>query len=345
MHTVNTQLNKSAGDSAPVISSTAPTDTNNAPVARPPLVLVQRDGAVTIRDLIDRYMREYAGRDTTRVQRLAFWSDQLGSIALSELDDDHIFRALDALAATRGRYFAGLDANGARIFKAKRNPMKPATINRYSAALGAVLTWSIKKRIAPRDFTNPCKRIERAPECNEIVRYLSDTERAALLIECKRSTWSKLYVFVLLALTCGGRRGELEALRWSDIDFERGEATVARSKNGDRKTLILVPTVLEELVRFRGADVALAFASTRRPDVPFNHVEAWRKALKNAGIKNFRFHDLRHSCASALAQSGASLLEIADVLGHRNLSVTKRYSHLATTHKAKLINRVLGGFR
>ena len=135
-------------------------------VARPPLV--QRDGAVTLRDLIDRYMSEYTGRDTTRVQRLGFWSAQLGNLTLAELDDDHTYRALDELAATRGRYFAGFDADGARIFKAKRNPMKPATLNRYSAALGAVLTWSIKRRIAPRDFTNPCKRLERAPERNEV---------------------------------------------------------------------------------------------------------------------------------------------------------------------------------
>ena len=72
---------------------------------------------------------------------------------------------------------------------------------------------------------------------------------------------------------------------------------------------------------------------------------AWDRALKAAGVKSFRFHDLRHSCASALAQNGATLLEIAEVLGHRQLSVTKRYSHLATDHKTKLINRVLGDIR
>jgi hypothetical protein len=136
-------------------------------------VLVQRDGAVTIRDLIDKCMSQYAGRDTTRVQRLDFWSTQLGNLALSELDDDHVFQALDALGKKRGRYFVGLDADGVRIFKAKCNPMKPATVNRYAAALGAVLSWSIKKRIAPRDFTNPCKRLERTPERNDVVRYLS----------------------------------------------------------------------------------------------------------------------------------------------------------------------------
>ncbi len=64
-----------------------------------------------------------------------------------------------------------------------------------------------------------------------------------------------------------------------------------------------------------------------------------------AGVKKFRFHDLRHSCASMLAQNGATLLEIGDLLGHRQLQMTKRYSHLATSHKAALVNRVLGAIR
>lgn len=101
MNPVNRQLKKSAGDSAPVISSTAPSGSNQA-VAPPACPLVTRDGAVTIRDLIDHYMSEYTGRDTTRVQRLAFWSTKLGKVALSGLDDDQIFRALNDLAATGG---------------------------------------------------------------------------------------------------------------------------------------------------------------------------------------------------------------------------------------------------
>lgn len=134
-------------------------------------------------------------------------------------------------------------------------------------------------------------------------------------------------------------------MRWEDIDLARAEAIVHRSKNGDRKTLVLIPAVVEDLRRYPARAGQLVFASTRRPDVAFNFEAAWSKALASANIKAFRFHDLRHSCASALAQNGASLLEIADVLGHRQLSVTKRYSHLATDHKAQLINRVLGAVR
>jgi integrase len=62
--------------------------------------------------------------------------------------------------------------------------------------------------------------------------------------------------------------------------------------------------------------------------------------LKKAKIENFRFHDLRHSAASYLAMSGASLAEIAEILGHKTLSMVKRYSHLSDSHKHSVIDRM-----
>jgi len=304
-----------------------------------------RTGEITIREIVDRYMGEYAGRDTTRAQRLGFWITKLGGVKLADLTDDQIFFALQDLAAQRGRYWAGRDADGNAIMKAKRAPLSPATLNRYAASLGAVLTWAIKKRIAPRGWDNPCKRLERHVENNERVRFLSDDEREGLLAACRRSSWDRLYLLVLLALTTGARRGELEALTWGDVDFDQAVAYVLRTKNGDRKMLPLVPAVVDELRRLEGDPKRLIFASQRRADRAYNFDPAWEVALRAAGVRDFRFHDLRHSCASYLAQSGATLLEIGEVLGHRQLSVTKRYSHLAVGHKAKLVNRVLGSIK
>lgn len=203
-------------------------------------------------------------------------------------------------------------------------------------------TWCIKKRLTPKSWVNPCKGIEKIPENNEIVRFLSDEERVSLLNACKESKWSKLYLLVMLGITSGARKGELLRLRWEDIDFDRHEATVHETKNGDKKTLPLTQSVINELVKYRAPDNQLIFASVVKPDIPYNWTIAWQEALKVAQIKQFRFHDLRHTCASYLAQNGATLLEIGNVLGQRNLSVTKRYSHLATSHKTALINRVLG---
>lgn len=313
--------------------------------AAAPASLTSRDGSVTLATLIEAYMAAYGGRDASRTQRLAFWLAKFGQVSLAELSDDDIFNALQELATRRGRHFAGIDADGIKIFKAKDKPIAPATVNRYQAALSAVLTWSQKQRIAPKNWQNPCRQIGLKAEKNERVRFLSDDERKKLLQACQRAPWKRLYALVLMALTTGARRGELEALRWRDVDLERAEATVHHSKNNDKKVLPLVPVVVEQLRRFQGAPAGLVFPSKQKPDVAFNFTKQWDDAMRQAGVKNFRFHDLRHSCASALAQSGATLLEIADVLGHRQLSVTRRYSHLATAHKSKLVNRVLGDIR
>lgn len=304
-----------------------------------------RNGQARLADVIDAYMSAYSGRDTSRAQRLEFWRSAFGQRTLDDLSDDDVFDGIERLGARRGRYFAGKDADGAPILKAKSKPLAAATVNRYQAALSSVLTWTVRSRIAPRGWQNPCRVVALRAERNEIVRFLSDTERNSLLAACRASSWTMLYPLVLLALTTGARRGELEALAWGDIDLERAEASVRRSKNGDKKILPLVPAVVEALRPHERPRSELVFASTRRPDRAFNFTPAWQAALKEAGVKAFRFHDLRHSCASYLAQAGAPLLQIAEVLGHRQLSVTRRYSHLTTQNKAELVHKVLGAIR
>ena len=126
------------------------------------------------------------------------------------------------------------------------------------------------------------------------------------------------------------------------IDFDRRTAYVATTKNGQPKVLPLTDSVIRELQLFDTKDTSLIFASKIKEEVAYCFTKSWKKALKDSEIEDFRFHDLRHSCASYLAQSGASLLEIADVLGHKQISVTKRYAHLCIEHKSSLINRVLG---
>lgn len=306
-----------------------------------------RAGGITVETLINLYMAHYAGRDTTRPQRLSWWAGHIGHVALQDVTDDHVHAALEGLSQCRATYYAGLDAAGKPIYKAKRKAIAPATINRYSASIAAVFTWAIKRRVAPKGWVHPCRSIERRAEHNEQTRFLSEEERVRVLEACKASPYPHLYLLVLTALTTGARKGELLGLRWQDIDHGHGVAYVGRSKNGDPKTLPLVPAVADLLRSFgaRAAPSSLVFASSRNPSQPYAFEERWKEALRAAKVRNFRFHDLRHTCASMLAQNGATLLEIGDLLGHRQLQVTKRYSHLATGHKAALVNRVLGGIQ
>lgn len=323
---------------ASVISGTTPT-------IEDPSHNFVRTGLLTVCSAINLYMASYSGRDSTRSSRMAWWASEIGHLTLAEIDSDHIFFAIEKLSSRSPRYWAGNDADGKPIFKAKPKPYAPATINRYVATIGALCTWCIRKRLVPKNWEHPCRGLERTAENNERVRFLSNDERIRLLKACRESKWNKLYLLVLMALTTGARRTELLTLKWKHIDADRAEAHLDRTKNGDRKVLPLVPAVVDELKKFTSAPDTLIFASDRRPVQPFNFVPRWQSALRQAKIKDFRFHDLRHSCASYLAQEGATLLEIGEVLGHRQISVTKRYSHLTTQHKTKLIHRVLGDIR
>ncbi len=163
-----------------------------------------------------------------------------------------------------------------------------------------------------------------------------------------------MYLLVLMALTTGARRGELTALRWRDLDSEHAVALVRVTKNGEPRALPVLPAVADELARLKAEDEArfkialpsvLIFHSERCPRVAFHFEQLWQRALKTARVRNFTFHCLRHTCASILAQQGASLLELADVLGHRQLAMVKRYAHLTTKSKAALLSRVLGDIR
>lgn len=307
-----------------------------------PPTLPMRASDLPMSELIDLYAAHYTGRDESRGQRLRWWQERIGTIALQDLSDDHVHLHLEALADQNALYFAGKDEAGRPIMHAKRKRLSPATINRYGACLAAVITWAVKKRLAPKGYVHPCRSIERKPENNERTRFLSDAERVRLLDACKASTWPRLYVLVLAALTTGARKGELMGLTWADVDLVRAEAYVARTKNGSPRVLPLVPAVVAELQRMRGKPGELVFRSPRNALHPFTFEPHYAAALKAAGIRDCTFHTLRHSAASMLARSGATLLEIADVLGHRQLQMTKRYSHLATGHKAALVNRVLG---
>lgn len=309
-------------------------------------VSVHTSAPMTLAQLIDAYMLAYAGRDDrNRASTLRAWRRLLGSRPAFEISDDEIFQGLEQLRAEPARFYGGRDVEGARILR-KKGRRAPATINRYHAALMALYTWSIKQRRAPRGFENPARKIERAPEKNAVVRFLSDAEREQLLQACRESSWPRLYLIALMAITTGARRGELLGLTWGDVDLERAIAHVKTSKNDHPRALPLLPAVLDELRRFAGArPEACVFPSRLRLTEPRHFESSWVAALARADIRRFRFHDLRHSCASYLAQNGASLLEIADVMGHRQLAMVRRYAHLTTESKAKLVQRVLGGIK
>jgi integrase len=300
--------------------------------------------AFTLAELIDAHMAAYAGPDRGIATRLAFWKTALGHRNAAEITADDVADALAELALSRGRTYLGRDEAGEQRFKARRHAsLAPATVNRYHASLGGVYRWARRRRLLPRGFVSPTRGIERAQVDNGRVRYLDEAERARLLAACRVAPWSRLYLLVLMAITTGARRGELLAFTWRDLDLERRQAYVRTSKNGEPRVLVLVAPVLAEIERIRSRRPDdFVFASDKRPGRAMRTERAFRDACEAAQIEDFRFHDTRHCCASYLAQHGASLLEIADTLGHKQLQMVRRYAHLSVASKTALADRVFG---
>jgi integrase len=277
---------------------------------------------------------ELSGKKDQRMlrTRVAWWREELGSLKLRDLTADHIAVGLDRLAATR---VAPRKPDSAAA------PRSAATINRYRAAISAVLTWCERKS-PPWINSNPARKTSHRPETAGRTRFLSADERAALLAEARQSASRDLYLAVVLSLATGGRQGEVMSLRWPDVDLQRGSVAFRDTKNGDPRAVPLpagVVGLLRDRCRVVRLDTDLVFPSVKDPQKPIDLRVSFRVALRRAGISDFRWHDLRHSAASALADLGASLLDIGTILGHRSEQTTKRYAHLTDSRLRHLIEQ------
>jgi integrase len=225
------------------------------------------------------------------------------------------------------------------------------------AALGAVLTRCVKHWHLLE--SNPVQRTAKLTEDNARTRFLNKTDKtelARLLAVCRESESPDLHLAVLLAVTTGCRKSELMTLRWSQVDLKAGLIRLEHTKNGDQRTLAIpqqiIPMMEARKAQQRSKVVelhadGLLFPSRVSKNKPVDLRSAWQKAVERAGLGDFHWHDLRHSTASFLAADGASLREIGEVLGHRSVEATRRYSHLTEQHSHTLVrdlaDKLLGG--
>lgn len=240
-----------------------------------------------------------------------------------------------ALVEIKREFLKGTNAHG--------KGRSPQTWNRYQSILSCVFQKCRNEWMWMDE--NPARRLRREKESRGRVRFLKDEERTKLLEACKKSESRHLHCAVVLALSTGMRNAEIRNLTWEQVDISQGAILLEDTKNGERRRVPVRGYALELLKlhgKVRRIDTNLVFPGKRSKDkvVPFDINTWWNKAVTEAGIKDFRFHDLRHACASYLAMDGASLLEIAEVLGHKTLQMVKRYSHLAESHTASVVERM-----
>jgi integrase len=281
----------------------------------------------TLADAIDRYLKDILpskAPNSILMQRgqLIWWRDQLGYVRLSDLTAPLILDQRDVLLQTR----------------------KGSTVNRYMSAMSHCLTVCVRRWHWLQE--SPLKNVSRLRESPGRVRYLDVGERERLLAACKAGHHRYLYPVVVLTLCTGCRSKEITGLKWSQIGTGYAAITVLGKNRETRRVPVVEParSVLSEHGRTRrivGCDWVFPARSLRGPcDVH----KAWGIARSQAGLVDFRFHDLRHTTASYLAMSGATLLEIAEILGHKQLQMVRRYAHLSESSVEGTLSRAMDQF-
>jgi len=279
----------------------------------------------TVEEMIDRYL---AGANLTKTQdehtglHLRRWKEEVGYLILADLNVGVITQIKDKLLSE--------DVRG--------KPRSPTTVLRYMASLSTVLTTAVKDWAWLED--SPMKNITKPKAARGRVRFLSDDERERLLIGCKDSSNKLLYMCVILAISTGMRQAELFNLKWPDVDLYNGFLILHETKNGERRRVPLSGLgldLLREHGKIRRIDTDLLFPGIKNPLTPIDLQTPWETARKRAQVEDFTWHDLRHCTASYLAMNGATMPEIAEVLGHKTMQMVKRYAHLSDGHVSNVV--------
>lgn len=281
----------------------------------------------TLADLIDRYIKDVLPTKPkqayTQKQQLEWWRGKLGAYVLADITPALIVQYRDELSA--GETY-------------RHTQRTPATVVRYMAALSHAFTIAVNEWQWIED--SPMNKVKKPVESKGRVRCLDDDELERFLTACKDSPNKHLYLCALLALSTGMRQGELMGLQWRDVNLDDGFLILHETKNGERRRVALAGLGLELLrnhAKAKPDNALLLFPSERKPEQPIDLRKAFNNALKQAEITDFHWHDLRHCTASYLAMNGASLAEIAEVLGHKTLAMVKRYAHLSDSHISSVV--------
>ncbi len=212
---------------------------------------------------------------------------------------------------------------------------KPSYNNKVLNIMKHMFTKAHDWEMVGDDILQRVRKVKLLREDSGRLRYLSTEEAQSLIDACDEH----LRPIVITALNTGMRKGEILGLRWDDnVDLRNGLLLLGKTKNGDRREIPISDTLRATLQDvLRRIDVPYVFYAPKTGKRYGDIKNSYKTALRRAGIKDFRFHDLRHTFASQLVMAGVDLTTIKEFLGHKSLKMTLRYAHLAPEHKRKAI--------
>ena len=293
----------------------------------------REEGKHTVNDLIKIYKKngfaDKPGSKDKQTKQLDWWADRLGHLLLKDLTPKKIAKAIEELQKSKNRY---------------GKPISNSTVNRYKSALSAMLTYANEKNFWMS--RNPARLIRQLKENKGRERYLSEKEFHSLIRALKQVRNKKLLPLFLLSISTGLRRSEALRTEWNHINFNERTLRVPTSKNGEPRILPIGELAWKYI---------LMLWETRRPgsklifhgnnvNKPMNFDTAWSSVLAKAGIEDFRWHDNRHTAAVFFRKSGLSIADIADILGHKTLTVSWRYAKYKTEEQRPKIAAMTSAF-
>lgn len=223
-----------------------------------------------------------------------------------------------------------------------------STVKRDLNLLGHVIEiarieWSIKID------SNPFRLIRHPRENPPRERRLNGDEEDRLIQACDGAS-RYMQRIIVLALETAMRRSEIVGLEWERIDFERSRILLDRTKTGASRYVIPSTRAANELLKIRHE--LQTWARARRCEVPPRVFPGltpnavglcFERTVHRAGIRDFRFHDLRHEAISRMFEKGLTVMEVAQISGHQTLQMLKRYTHLQMGDLAKKLDGKSGG--
>lgn len=260
--------------------------------------------------------------------------DELINDAIAEAKRNHAIKKLKKRTWYRydvlGEWFKGRKASSLKPEeidkKMAEHCQTPANFNRYRNSLSHVYRLAMQNG---KVNENPARAIKLKDENNTRVRFLEPEEEMALH-EAIRKLHPTREAEVDLALYTGMRWSEQYNLTWAQVDCKRNEITLLHTKSGRKQYVRINKAARAALEKLRAGTRNSEFVC---PDRGYNfHQTWWDEVITAAKIKNFHWHDLRHTFASRLVMAGTDIYTVSKLLRHGNVATTQRYAHLTDTH-------------
>jgi site-specific recombinase XerD len=293
-----------------------------------------------LKDQIKVYMATYNGRDLQNQKRYSrWWTKIYGEKRFDEITTADLeklqFRLLNKKIKFQHR--GKRSAKKIRTTNTAPRFKTPATVNRYFAFLRHIYNVAIRDNKATG---NPVTRLKFFKEPKGQLRHLTQGEEIAL----KEKMNPEDFRVVRFALLTGLRQSEQFNLKWSNVDIENQVITIPRSKSGETRHIQLCGEAVELLKSLNSWLSSPWVFPHQNSTLPVNGPNFYNRvflpALERAKIEGVVWHTLRHTFASRLVMKGVDLRTVQVLMGHADISMTQRYSHLSPSHLREAVNQL-----